>query len=187
MAVSSTITAQKYTFVTEDNAQDLSRMKTIKTILAVLTGPQGKPVYTFGFSTKMDSPQLDLKGMGKGLNGTVNVPWMVVDGVIDGAVKVLSRGTGGATALTGDTVNAAADILKSVYKQVKSSHKKKHKDKAVSAQDVPLSDDTGVVSTNSVSVGVGITVPPMASTNAVGDQNAVSNSNLNSAIISFKK
>jgi len=181
MAVSSTITVQKYSFVREENALDLSRMKTFKTILAVLTGPQGKPVYTFGFSTKMDSPQLDLKGMGRGLNGTVNVPWMVVDGVISGAVKVLSKGTGGAVTLTGDTVNAAADILKGVYKQVKGTHKKKHKDKAQLFQEEPLFVNANSANTNStgVSAGVSIIIPPAASANiAVNDQAVVSNSNV---------
>ena len=190
MAVSSTVTAQKYSFVSEANAQDLSRMKTLKTILAVLTGPQGKPVYTFGFSTKMDSPQLDLKGLGQGLNGTVNVPWLLVDGVVSGAVKVLSKGTGGATMLTGDTVNAAADILKSVYQQVKGSHKKKHKDKAQLSPGAPFSVNANSANANSagVSVGVSIIVPPAASANiASGNQSDVSNSNANSAIISFKK
>ena len=189
MAVSSTITAQKYTFVTEDNAQDLSRMKTIKTILAVLTGPQGKPVYTFGFSTKMDSPQLDLKGMGQGLNGTVNVPWLLVDGVISEAVKVLSKGTGGATVITGDTFNAAADILKSVYKQVKVSHKKKHKDKAAQEQATPLSTESNSVVANSAGVTVGFSanVPPLPVDVTVGHQSDAFNSNVNSAITSFKQ
>ena len=190
MAVSSTVTAQKYSFVSEANALDLSRMKTFKTILAVLTGAQGKPVYTFGFSTKMDSPQLDLKGMGQGLNGTVNVPWLLVDGVIDGAVKLLSKGTGGAATLTGGTVNAAADLLKGVYNQVKSSHKKKHKNKPLQEQEVPpfAGSNATVANSAGATVGVSIIVPPMPSANVMaGNQSDASNSNANSAIISFKK
>lgn len=186
MVITCAITVPKYTFIEEANAQDLSRMKTAKTILAVLTGPNGKPAYTFSFPTKMDSPQFDLKPLRDGLSGTVNMPWLLVDGVISGAVNALSKGGSGATELTGDTVNAAADFLTDIYKQVKGSHKKKHKGEHPVAEVLSSNAASApVVSANnsSTSVTVGITIPSIESANAAsGNQALSSNVSVSSSV-----
>ena len=125
-----TVVADKYEFVSSEDAQDLSRMKTLKTILAVLAGPDGKPTYTFHFSTKMDSPQFDFKVIQEDLKNAINLPILFVDNLLNTAVKALVKSPQTATNLTGDTVNTAIDIFKEIYGQVKGKHKKKHQEDA---------------------------------------------------------
>jgi len=100
----------------EEGAEGESRVKTLKTIIALFKANKDKPTLHFKLKTKMDSPKLDFSSL-KGMFSQFNLfnPVAIVEDVID-KVKGQAEDTGEATVDTVvDTIKSIVDVFKGAF------------------------------------------------------------------------
>lgn len=106
---------------TEENAQAIARVKTMKTVVAFLGGSDDSAQLRFKIKTKMDKPKLDFSSIKNNIKGIVQVGPITIIGeaikkVKDQAEKKVKNGKDISVDTVEEAIKGAVDIFKGIFK-----------------------------------------------------------------------
>ncbi|MCP4652801.1 MAG: hypothetical protein GY858_05395 [Candidatus Omnitrophica bacterium] len=119
LVIDCVLTAERVSFVPEEQLEDATRMRNTKTVLAILKGSGEKPVLPFRLKTTMDAPKFDMSSAKASLKGKVNFPKLLLGSFVGKVTKKISETSEKTKEVTLDTaIDAVKDVVnefKAVY------------------------------------------------------------------------
>ncbi|MCF7887973.1 MAG: DUF748 domain-containing protein [Candidatus Omnitrophica bacterium] len=104
----------------EENQKELSRQRLIKTVIGLLKKDDGKSQIHLKLKTKMDTPEINLNLLGKGLQESVPLgPKFITEQIIYKAGDIVKEGIGKARDMPKDTIETTVDAIKETIGNIK--------------------------------------------------------------------
>lgn len=106
--------------ISEENQKELSRQRLIKTVIGLLKDENGKSQIRLKLKTKMDTPQIDLDVLGKGLKESVPLgPKFITEQIIYKAGDIAKEGVTKPEKIPQNTIETTIDAIKNTVDKFK--------------------------------------------------------------------
>jgi len=101
----------------EENQVAISRVRTMKTVIAFLKGKESEPQFRFKLKTKMDTPKLDFSSVKDNIKEIVQIgPITVIGETINRVKDKIKEKKDSGVNTTEEVIKGAVDIFKSIFK-----------------------------------------------------------------------